>query len=100
MASALSGRRSPPESQAATCAIETAEHRDKAIGMKGQDKAGGRAFLKVGGSAAAGLLGQSASAQKSSAVPGLPTRNLGLTSYKVGIFSLGGQAALERANNQ
>ncbi|HZD50699.1 MAG TPA: aldo/keto reductase, partial [Silvibacterium sp.] len=29
----------------------------------------------------------------------MPTRNLGKTGYKVGIFSLGGQAALERANN-
>jgi hypothetical protein len=32
--------------------------------------------------------------------PALPTRNLGLTGYKVGIFSLGGQGALERPNNQ
>jgi len=30
---------------------------------------------------------------------GMPTRNLGKTGYKVGIFSLGGQAALEKANN-
>ena len=29
----------------------------------------------------------------------MPTRNLGKTGYKVGIFSLGGQAALEHANN-
>ncbi len=29
----------------------------------------------------------------------MPTRNLGRTGYKVGIFSLGGQAALEHANN-
>ncbi|HKR27439.1 MAG TPA: aldo/keto reductase, partial [Acidobacteriaceae bacterium] len=29
----------------------------------------------------------------------MPTRNLGRTGYKVGIFSLGGQAALEKANN-
>ena len=29
----------------------------------------------------------------------MPTRNLGKTGYKVGIFSLGGQAALEQANN-
>ena len=76
--------------------------------MKNQDKtAGRRTFLKVGGSAAAGLLGRAANAQQTSAVPpqarkpaALPTRNLGLTGYKVGIFSLGGQAALERANNQ
>ncbi len=76
--------------------------------MKNQDKtAGRRTFLKVGGSAAAGLLGCAANAQQTSGVPAqarkpaaLPTRNLGLTGYKVGIFSLGGQAALERANNQ
>jgi uncharacterized protein len=29
----------------------------------------------------------------------MPTRNLGKTGYKVGIFSLGGQASLEHANN-
>jgi hypothetical protein len=29
----------------------------------------------------------------------MPTRNLGKTGYKVGIFSLGGQASLERGNN-
>lgn len=29
----------------------------------------------------------------------MPTRNLGRTGYKVGIFSLGGQAALEKADN-
>jgi aryl-alcohol dehydrogenase-like predicted oxidoreductase len=30
----------------------------------------------------------------------MPTRNLGKTGYKVGIFSLGGQASLEKANNE
>jgi hypothetical protein len=30
----------------------------------------------------------------------MPTRNLGKTGYKVGIFSLGGQAALEKSNNE
>jgi uncharacterized protein len=30
----------------------------------------------------------------------MPTRNLGRTGYKVGIFSLGGQAALERSSNE
>ncbi|MBW4027992.1 aldo/keto reductase [Acidipila rosea] len=29
----------------------------------------------------------------------MPTRNLGKTGYKVGIFSLGGQASIERPNN-
>jgi len=30
----------------------------------------------------------------------MPVRNLGRTGYKVGVFSLGGQAALERAHNE
>jgi diketogulonate reductase-like aldo/keto reductase len=30
----------------------------------------------------------------------MPTRNLGKTGYKVGIFSLGGQASLEKARNE
>ena len=30
----------------------------------------------------------------------MPTRNLGKTGYKVGILSLGGQAAIEQPNNQ
>jgi hypothetical protein len=30
----------------------------------------------------------------------MPTRNLGKTGYRTGIFSLGGQAAVERANNE
>src|SRR5579863_1665689 len=30
----------------------------------------------------------------------MPTRNLGKTGYKVGIFSLGGQAALEHPHNE
>jgi hypothetical protein len=30
----------------------------------------------------------------------MPTRNLGKTGYKVGIFSLGGQAALEKSHNE
>ena len=30
----------------------------------------------------------------------MPTRNLGRTGYKVGIFSLGGQASLERPHNE
>ncbi|MEI9971653.1 MAG: aldo/keto reductase [Ignavibacteriota bacterium] len=63
---------------------------------------GRRTFLKLGGSAAAGMLAQSAEAQtapKAPAVAAMPTRNLGQTGYKVGIFSLGGQAALERGNN-
>lgn len=65
-----------------------------------------RDFLKLGGLAAAGLLSQPARAG-AAGVPdnpvtahAMPTRNLGRTGYKTGIFSLGGQAALERANNE
>ncbi len=42
-------------------------------------------------------------ASSPSRIPGgdaMPTRNLGKTGYKVGIFSLGGQAAIEKANNE
>src|SRR5580704_5919868 len=71
---------------------------------------GRRDFLKVGGAATAALLTPSAFAlTPNKSLPALPsnpvtmkampTRNLGKTGYKVGIFSLGGQAALERANN-
>jgi aryl-alcohol dehydrogenase-like predicted oxidoreductase len=67
--------------------------------------------LKTGGAVAAGLLTQAAvpASAADRALPALPsnprtmaampTRNLGRTGYKVGIFSLGGQAALERGNN-
>ncbi len=70
-----------------------------------------RAFLKKGGVATAAVLAGSALSSRAGAanLPGLPvnprtpgampTRNLGKTGYKVGVFSLGGQAALEHANN-
>src|SRR5271170_3273864 len=69
-----------------------------------------RNFLKTSGAVAAGLLssGTLASAATSDLPPlpanpktqaSMPTRNLGRTGYKVGIFSLGGQAALEKANH-
>ncbi len=70
-----------------------------------------RNFLKTGGALAAGLLTPMASPAlaRATALPALPdnprtqaampTRNLGKTGYKVGIFSLGGQAALEKADN-
>ncbi len=69
-----------------------------------------RTFLKSGGAIAAGLLAQTAlaaHAEKSlPAMPAnprtlaaMPTRNLGKTGYKVGIFSLGGQAAIEKGDN-
>jgi len=68
-----------------------------------------RAFLKLGGAAAAGLMGHAASGQTAGATPAtenptaalpMPVRNLGRTGYKVGVFSLGGQAALERGHNE
>jgi len=74
-------------------------------------KQGRREFLKVGGAVTAALLAPSAAlaATPNKELPGLPsnprtpaampTRNLGKTGYKVGIFSLGGQASLEHPNN-
>jgi len=69
-----------------------------------------REFLKVGGAATAAVLTQAAVQARAHALPALPsnpvtpkampTRNLGKTGYKAGIFSLGGQAALERPNNE
>jgi aryl-alcohol dehydrogenase-like predicted oxidoreductase len=71
-------------------------------------KQGRREFLKAGGAVTAALLAPSAIADTKKALPGLPsnpvtptampTRNLGKTGYKVGIFSLGGQATLEKPN--
>ncbi len=69
-----------------------------------------RSFLKAGGVATASLLAPSAFADTASrtlpALPvnprtpkAMPTRNLGKTGYKVGIFSLGGQASLEKPSN-
>ena len=71
---------------------------------------GRREFLKVGGAMTAALLTPGAlSAEATKSLPALPsnpvtlkampTRNLGKTGYKVGIFSLGGQASLEKQNN-
>jgi aryl-alcohol dehydrogenase-like predicted oxidoreductase len=71
---------------------------------------GRREFLKAGGAVAAALVAPGAIlAETPRTMPPLPTnpvtlmamptRNLGRTGYKVGIFSLGGQASLEKANN-
>jgi len=70
---------------------------------------GRRDFLKASGAVTAALLAPSAMAKEAKSLPALPsnpktpsampTRNLGKTGYKVGIFSLGGQAALEHSNN-
>jgi aryl-alcohol dehydrogenase-like predicted oxidoreductase len=73
-------------------------------------KQGRREFLKAGGAVAAALLAPSAAlADTRKTLPPLPsnpktpaampTRNLGKTGYRVGIFSLGGQAAVEQPNN-
>ena len=74
-----------------------------------------RTFLKASGAMTAAALGSAALG--STALPKLPaaatttpadsprreampTRNLGKTGYKVGIFSLGGQASIERPHNE
>ncbi len=74
-----------------------------------------RSFLKAGGLMTAAALSTAAlpavasgqSASKPGSLPfnpattnAMPTRNLGKTGYKVGIFSLGGQASLEKPNNE
>jgi uncharacterized protein len=68
-----------------------------------------RQFLKTGGAlAVAGLLPHEpqAAASQLPALPAnprtqasMPTRNFGKTGFKVGIFSLGGQSAIEQPNN-
>ena len=70
---------------------------------------GRRDFLKASGVVTAALFAPSVMADTQKSLPALPsnpvtldampTRNLGKTGYKVGIFSLGGQAALEKPNN-
>jgi uncharacterized protein len=66
-----------------------------------------RDFLKWGSAMTAGLIGQNALGTDASAQPRpgtgpqtMPTRNLGGTGHQIPIFSLGGQAALERGNNE
>ena len=79
----------------------------------GEDKKPGldrRDFLKMGGTATAAVLAGAALPASSLAAPPLPanpktaaampTRNLGKTGYRVGLFSLGGQAAIEQPNNE
>ena len=79
--------------------------------MKEPSSSDRRSFLKAGGAIAAGLItNRVAFAHPATAsfpplpanintLAAMPTRNLGKTGYKVGIFSLGGQAALEKPNN-
>ncbi len=68
-----------------------------------------REFIKAGGAATAvilagGALPEAASARPAPGQPAksapIPTRPLGRTGHRVSIFSLGGQAALERGNNE
>ena len=66
-----------------------------------------RDFLKIGGAAGAGFFAgtaavpsEAAPVTNSAATALMPTRNLGRTGHKVGIFSLGGQAAVEQPNNE
>jgi len=68
-----------------------------------------RDFIKLGGAATVGFLARGVVPSQAGALPRLPsnpvtptampTRNLGRTGYRVGIFSLGGQAAIEKPNN-
>ena len=79
--------------------------------MKQPTSSDRRSFLKAGGAIAAGLISNGvvfahpATAAfpplpaNSNTLAAMPTRNLGKTGYKVGIFSLGGQAALEKPNS-
>src|ERR1043166_4341892 len=68
-----------------------------------------RSFLKVTGAAAAGAFAATVAPQSAHALPlpfnaatneSMPTRNLGKTGYRVGIFSLGGQATIEQADKE
>jgi hypothetical protein len=68
-----------------------------------------RDALKLGTAAAAGFVARGVMAETPREMPkmpsnpatreAMPTRNLGATGYQVGIFSLGGQAAIEQADN-
>jgi hypothetical protein len=70
---------------------------------------GRRDFLQIGGVAGTGLIAGGVNAT-TTALPllpanpvtpdAMPTRNLGRTGYRVGIFSLGGQAAVEQPNDE
>ena len=68
-----------------------------------------RDVLKLGTAAAAGFVARGVMAETPRTLPpmpvnpktpqAMPTRNLGKTGFQVGIFSLGGQAAIEQPNN-
>lgn len=68
-----------------------------------------REFIKAGGAATAAMLAGAALPDGAAAWPApgqaamrspIPTRPLGRTGHRVSIFSLGGQAAIERGNNE
>ena len=69
-----------------------------------------RDLLKLGTAATVGYLARGVVPDASASLPPLPvnpvtpnampTRNLGRTGYRVGIFSLGGQAAVEQPDNE
>jgi aryl-alcohol dehydrogenase-like predicted oxidoreductase len=73
-----------------------------------------RGALKIGAAAAAGFLTRDLAADATRAAPkpgsglpdnprtaaAMPTRNLGKTGFRAGIFSLGGQAAVEQPDNE
>jgi len=69
-----------------------------------------RDLFKLGAAAAAGLLAERLGAKEPAPaetrtpmqlpLETMPTRNLGRTGHRVGIFSLGGQAAVEQPNNE
>jgi len=68
-----------------------------------------REFLKISGAATAALIGSTSLSHATTTGPApsnpktaeaMPTRNLGKTGHRAGIFGLGGQAALERGHNE
>ncbi len=71
---------------------------------------GRREWMKLGAAGAAGLLAARLEGVESVPAPilphnprtakAMPTRNLGRTGHLVGLFSLGGQAAIEKPNNE
>ena len=88
---------------------DTSENSKDGKGMR----RGRRDFLKAGGVSVAAAVAQAARVSTSRADVGampsaadaravqemMPTRNLGKTGFRAGIFGLGGQGALERGNN-
>lgn len=81
---------------------------DKSKEQRGSSR---RDFLKTTGAVSAALVANRFVDKSSAAVipalpdnpsthTAMPTRNLGKTGYRVGIFSLGGQAAIEQPNNE